>query len=115
MQTQRLDAAQRAVQRRLDTLVQEHTAALVRAKEELSTATSALLEHQNALRTKRQRTADAAQQATEEAAAAQKAAAASLRTFAARWTAGKDYGRGVPAKLCKFLDHEYTETSIQDG
>ena len=45
----------------------------------------------------------------------QKAAAASLRTFAARWTAGKDYGRGVPAKLCKFLDHEYTETSIQDG
>ena len=45
----------------------------------------------------------------------QKAAAASLRTFAARWTVGKDYGRGVPAKLCKFLDHEYTETSIQDG
>ena len=45
----------------------------------------------------------------------QQAAAASLRTFAARWTAGKDYGRGVPAKLCKFLEHEYTETSIEDG
>ena len=75
MKTQQLEGAERAAQRRLDALEREHAAVLTLARQELSAATAALKEHQAGLRTKRQRTEDAAQQAAAAAAAAQKAAA----------------------------------------
>ena len=79
MQMQRLVSTERAAQRCLDTFQREHAAALALAKQEVSLATAALDELQAALRTKRQRTEDAEQQATKEAAAAQKAAAVAAK------------------------------------